>query len=53
VERPYKDDPELGDENDPAYMLELFETAKAMGWGPEDIRTDEQFRADYAAWLKK
>lgn len=53
MERPYFDDPELGDENDPAYREEQFETYKAMGWTPDDIKTDDVHRAAYAAWLRK
>jgi len=53
MERPYLDDPEPGDENDPAYREEMFETFKSMGLTPDEIRTDDKFKADYADWLKK
>ena len=49
----YLDDPELGDEDDPEYREQLFETFQASGQEPEDVRTDDQFRADYAEFLKK
>jgi hypothetical protein len=45
-------DPELQDEDDPDYKLELFETAKACGNKPEDFRADPKFGAEYAEWLK-
>lgn len=50
-ERPYDEDPELGDEDDPEYKEEIFETMKSMGWGPEKL-TDPAEREEYAEWLK-
>ena len=47
----YRDDPEPGDESDPAYKEELFETYKFMGLAP-DMFPDPEYRAEYAAWLK-
>jgi hypothetical protein len=52
LERPYLEDPELGDENDPEYRQEMLETFKSLGLTPADIKTDDKLRADYAAWLK-
>ncbi len=51
--REYVEDPEPGDENDPAYKLEMFETFKEMGWKPEDLTGDPKYAAEYAVWLKK
>jgi hypothetical protein len=48
----YDDDPELGDENDPAYREEMFETFRFMGCTPEDLK-DPLYRDEYAEWLKK
>jgi hypothetical protein len=45
-------DPELHDENDPAYKLELFETMKAMGHGPDKVWNDPEFAEEYRQWLK-
>jgi hypothetical protein len=50
-ERPYQEDPELGDENDPEYKQEMFETFKVMRWTPDEI-TDPQYRKEYAEWLE-
>lgn len=50
-ELPYDDDPELGDECDPEYTEEIFETMKSMGWEPEKL-PDPKERAEYAEWLK-
>jgi len=46
-------DPELHDENDPAYKLELFETLEYMKHKPEDIRNDPEFAEEYRVWLEK
>ncbi len=46
-------DPELHDENDPAYKEEMFETMKAMGWKPERITNDPKCAKEYAEWLAK
>jgi hypothetical protein len=51
VERPYVEDPEPGDENDPAYKEELFRTFQEMGWAPEELK-DPQDQQEYAEWLK-
>jgi hypothetical protein len=48
--RPYKDEPELVDENDPAFREEMFQTFKHMKVKPEDLKED---REEYAAWLEK
>ena len=45
------EDPEFKDDTDPEYELELFETAKYLGWTPESMR-DKAFAARYAEWLK-
>ena len=45
-------DPELQDEDDPDYKLELFETALFCGDTPEDYSNDPKFAAEYADWLK-
>lgn len=50
--KPYNEDPEPGDENDPAYKEEMFETFKYMGWEPEDL-TDPKDQQEYAHWLKR
>jgi hypothetical protein len=44
-------DPELGNEDDPEYKEELFETYRDMGWKPEEL-TDAKYREEYAEWLK-
>jgi hypothetical protein len=47
-------DPELGqagDENDPEYQAEMFETFRAMRWKPEDLK-DLDYAQKYAEWLK-
>jgi len=49
-DRPYKEDPELGDENDPAYKEEMFQTFKYMGWSPEQLK-DPKDQQEYADWL--
>ena len=46
----YEEDPEMGDENDPEYKAEMFETFGYMSVKPEELR-DPAFRAEYAAWL--
>jgi hypothetical protein len=51
--RPFLEDPEMGDEKDPAYRREMFETFKHMGCAPDDIRTDPKMKKEYAEWLKK
>ena len=43
-------DPELGDENDPAYKEELFQGYKFMGWTPADL-ADPIDCQEYADWL--
>jgi len=45
-------DPELADENDPAYKEELFATLKAIGHGPGMIQNDPKFADEYANWLE-
>lgn len=50
--REFQEDPELGDDTDPEYKLELFETYKEMGWKPENL-TDPQEQKEYADWLAK
>lgn len=50
--RPYEDDPVPGDENDPEYREELFETFKAMRTKPEEI-VDKRMAKEYAEWLEK
>jgi len=50
--RPFHEDPEPGDENDPEYKEEMFETFKYMGWKPEQLR-DPKDQKEYADWLKK
>ena len=50
--RPYNDDPELPDEDDPVFKLEMFELFKFRGTNPEKI-VDEKFRDEYVNWLKE
>ena len=45
-------DPEPGDENDPAYKEEMFETLKFMKIKPEEL-VDLVYRAQYIKWLGK
>lgn len=52
MERPYVEDPAPGDENDPEYMDEVFQSFKYMKWKPEDLR-DLKDQKRYADWLKK
>lgn len=47
----YQDDPEPGDENDPSYSEELFETYRAMDVKPDEF-PEPEYREKYAAWLK-
>jgi hypothetical protein len=47
-----EEDPELGDENDPEYKEEMFETYLYMGWKPTDLR-DPKDQKEYAEWLEK
>jgi hypothetical protein len=51
MKRRYEEDPVLGDEDDPSYMEEMFETFKELGWSPEKIQ-DEKYRKAYADWLE-
>ena len=44
-------DPEPGDENDPAYREEMFETFKFMKIKPEEL-ADPAYRAEYLKWLE-
>ena len=46
-------DPEPGNEDDPEYKEELFNTMKAMGWKPEDLTNNPKGAAEYARWLKR
>lgn len=48
----FRDDPELGDENDPEYKEEMFQTYKAMEWKPEDLKHPED-QGEYADWLQR
>lgn len=48
----YGEDPELGDEKDPAYMEEIFSSYKHMGWEPEQLK-DPADQQEYRNWLKK
>lgn len=50
--RPYVDDPVPGDEKDPEYREELFETFKVMRSRPEEI-VDKKMAKEYAEWLEK
>jgi hypothetical protein len=45
------DDPELGDENDPDYQVEIFRILRAVHVSPEGV-IDKQFAAKYAEWLR-
>jgi hypothetical protein len=49
--RPWVDDPEPEDENDPEVILESNRTFQACGTTPEDIK-DAKARAAYVAFLK-
>ena len=49
--RDFDDDPELGDEDDPEYQLEIFKIFKLKGWKPEDL-FDQEYAKKYAEWLK-
>ena len=46
------DDPQLKDDNDPAYRDEMFETFKVMKVKPEEL-IDLDYRKRYAKWLEK
>jgi hypothetical protein len=41
------------DEDDPEVRAELMETMQLMGTKPESILTDDQFKKEYEAYLKK
>jgi hypothetical protein len=45
------EDPEFTDDTDPEAETELFETAKALGWKPSEMR-DKALAARYGEWLK-
>ena len=46
------EDPEVReDEDDLEYQEDLFETAKHLGWTPDDMQ-DKVFAAKYKEWLK-
>ncbi len=47
----YEEDPTLGNEDDPEYKAELFESFREMGWRPEDLK-DPQDQREYAEWLQ-
>ena len=47
----YVEDPELHDEDDPAYQEEMFELFRTLDWKPEDL-ADQKYAAKYAEWLK-
>jgi hypothetical protein len=46
------EDPEFKDVSDAESEEEMFETAKFLGWSPEDMR-DKTFAEKYKQWLKK
>jgi hypothetical protein len=48
--RPYLDDPEPSDENDPEVKEEMFRTFQYMKIKPEELKEDQE---EYAAWLAK
>jgi hypothetical protein len=49
----YVDDPTPGDENDPEYQEEMFDTFQSLGWKPEDLNEDDPWRELYRKWLEK
>ncbi len=51
MKRPYIDDPQPGDENDPEYLDEIFRTFQHMGWKPEDLQ-DKKDQDEYRKWLE-
>ncbi len=50
MQNSYEEDPEMGDENDPEYKAEMFETFRYMNVEPEEL-PNPAFRAEYVAWL--
>ncbi len=48
----YPDDPELGDENDPEYKEQLFQTMRYMKTLKLE-NFDEKFAQEYKEWLAK
>jgi len=46
----YLEDPELGDDSDPTYREEMFETFYDLGKKPEDL--GPEWAADYKKWLE-
>ena len=51
-QRPYDEDPKLGDENDPEYKDEMFEAFLEMGWTPDQL-VDPKDQKEYADWRQK
>lgn len=47
----YQEDPDLGDENDPAYKEEMFRFFQIRGWTPEDLK-DKTYAEEYGKWLQ-
>jgi hypothetical protein len=45
------EDPELKDDTDPEFELELFQTARFLGWKPDEMK-DREFAARFAKWLE-
>jgi hypothetical protein len=45
------EDPDVTDATGPESEQELFETAKHLGWNPDDMR-DKAFASKYREWLK-
>ena len=51
MENTYEEDPVMGDENDPEYRAEMFETFKYIKVQPRELR-DQCLRLEYVEWLK-
>jgi hypothetical protein len=52
VTRPWKDDPDMGDMEDPEYREEIFSSLQYDGVFPEHL-PDLKLREQYSEWLKK
>ena len=51
-ERPWKDDPDMGDMGNKTYRNEIFQSLKDDNVPPEHL-PDLKLRKQYADWLKK
>jgi hypothetical protein len=51
-ERPWKDDPDMGDMGNKTYRNEIFQSLKDDNVAPEHL-PDLKLRKQYSEWLKK